>query len=75
MKTSRRALPLLPLRGIQVFPYMVVHLDVGRPKSVAAMEEAMVQNKQLLLLHKKTRVDEPESSDIYQIGTVGDYSC
>lgn len=73
MKTSRRALPLLPLRGIQVFPYMVVHLDVGRPKSVAAMEEAMVQNKQLLLVTQKDpRVDEPESSDIYQIGTVGE---
>lgn len=73
MKASKRALPLLPLRGIQVFPYMAVHLDVGRPKSIAAMEEAMVQDKQLLLVTQKDpRVDEPESGQIYQVGTVAE---
>ncbi|NMA55124.1 MAG: endopeptidase La [Firmicutes bacterium] len=73
MKTSKRALPLLPLRGIQVFPYMVIHLDVGRPKSIAAMEEAMAQNKQLLLVAQRDpRVDEPQSGEIYQMGTVAE---
>ncbi|HHY93024.1 MAG TPA: hypothetical protein GX511_06755, partial [Firmicutes bacterium] len=57
---TRRQLPLLPLRGILVFPYMVVHLDVGRDKSIAAMEEAMVQGKQILLAAQKDpRVDDP----------------
>lgn len=73
MKATKRALPLLPLRGIQVFPYMVIHLDVGRPKSIAAMEEAMVQDKQLLLVTQKDpRIDEPESGEIYQVGTVAE---
>ncbi|NLG86128.1 MAG: endopeptidase La, partial [Firmicutes bacterium] len=73
MKTTKRVLPLLPLRGIQVFPYMVVHLDVGRSKSIAAMEEAMVQDKQILLATQKNpRVDEPETDDIYPVGTVAE---
>ncbi|MGI6129165.1 MAG: endopeptidase La [bacterium] len=73
MRVIKRALPLLPLRGIQVFPYMVVHLDVGRPKSIAAMEEAMVQDKQILLVTQKDpRIDEPESNEIYRVGTVAE---
>lgn len=73
MKASKRALPLLPLRGIQVFPSMVIHLDVGRPKSIAAMEKAMIQDKQLLLVTQKDpRVDEPKAGEIYQVGTVAE---
>lgn len=52
---------------------MVIHLDVGRPKSIAAMEEAMAQNKQLLLVAQRDpRVDEPQSGEIYQMGTVAE---
>lgn len=39
---ENRLLPVLPLRGVLVYPYMVIHLDVGRPKSVQAIEEAMI---------------------------------
>lgn len=72
-KATRRQMPLLPLRGILVFPYMVVHLDVGREKSIAAMEEAMVQDKQILLATQKDpRVDEPGPDDIYSVGTIAE---
>jgi ATP-dependent Lon protease len=72
-KTTRRQIPLLPLRGILVFPYMVVHLDVGRDKSIAAIEEAMAQGNQILLATQKDpRIDEPEPEEIYRIGTVAE---
>lgn len=48
-----KTLPLLPLRGILVFPYMVIHLDVGREKSVKAIEETMVQDRIIFLLPKR----------------------
>ncbi|NLA58019.1 MAG: hypothetical protein GX855_03820, partial [Firmicutes bacterium] len=41
--------PLLPLRGLLVFPFMITPLDVGRPKSIQALEEAMTQERQLVL--------------------------
>jgi ATP-dependent Lon protease len=73
VKAVRRQLPLLPLRGILVFPYMVVHLDVGREKSIAAMEEAMVQDKQILLATQKDpRIDDPNPEDIYPVGTIAE---
>ena len=42
-------MPLLPLRGVMVFPYMIIHLDVGREKSIAALEKAMVQDRLIML--------------------------
>ena len=42
-----RIIPLLPLRGVLVFPYMVQHLDVGREKSIKALEEAMIQEREI----------------------------
>ena len=68
-----RELPLLPLRGILVFPYMVIHLDVGREKSVKAIEEAMLQNREILLVtQKEAQTDEPLEEDIYQVGTIAE---
>ncbi|MGE0870296.1 MAG: LON peptidase substrate-binding domain-containing protein, partial [Kofleriaceae bacterium] len=65
-------LPLLPLRDIIVFPYMVVPLYVGRDKSLSALEEAMAGDKQLLLAaQRKPKTDEPSEEDIFEIGTVG----
>ena len=46
-------LPLLPLRGVIVFPYMMMHLDVGREKSVKALEQALLGNHQILLLAQR----------------------
>lgn len=71
MVKETKGLPLLPLRGILVFPNMVLHLDVGRERSVNALEQAMVEdNKVLLVAQKEARVDEPNPEDIYTMGTI-----
>ena len=73
MKSEIKVLPLLPLRGILVFPYMVVHLDVGREKSVLAIEEAMIQDRTIFLAtQKEAQTDDPAEYDIFQIGTVAE---
>ncbi|PAV27707.1 endopeptidase La [Virgibacillus profundi] len=64
-------LPLLPLRGLLVFPSMVLHLDVGRDKSVQALEKAMMGDQTIFLAaQKKVSLNDPEPKDIYQIGTL-----
>ncbi|QDQ26016.1 endopeptidase La [Chitinimonas arctica] len=64
-------MPLLPLRDVVVFPYMVIPLFVGRPKSIRALEAAMEAGKQILLLAQKNAAkDEPVAADMYDIGTV-----
>ena len=73
MKSEVKILPLLPLRGILVFPYMVIHLDVGREKSVQAIEEAMLQDRIIFLAtQREAQTDDPGEDDIYQIGTVAE---
>lgn len=68
-----RELPLLPLRGISVFPYMVIHLDVGRKRSMAAIEEAMMGDRIILLdSQKETEIDSPHAEDLYEMGTVAE---
>ncbi|MDW7683343.1 MAG: endopeptidase La [Bacillota bacterium] len=71
MAKNTKIYPLLPLRGILVFPNMVLHLDVGRERSVNALEQAMVEdNKVLLVAQKEARVDEPGPDEIYTMGTI-----
>lgn len=73
MRSKTKTLPLLPLRGILVYPYMVIHLDVGRTKSVQAIEEAMIQDRIIFLAtQKEAQTDEPGQDDIFQIGTVAE---
>ncbi|MBM7096552.1 MULTISPECIES: endopeptidase La [Alteribacter] len=68
---ERKTLPLLPLRGLLVYPTMVLHLDVGRNKSVQALERAMVEEEKIFLAtQKEISVDEPGLDDIYQVGTL-----
>ncbi|MHB8171767.1 MAG: endopeptidase La [Thermincolia bacterium] len=68
-----RELPLLPLRGILVFPYMVIHLDVGREKSVNAIEEAMIKERVIFLAtQKEAQTDDPAEEDIFEIGTLAE---
>ena len=63
--------PVLPLRDIVVFPYMIVPLFVGREKSIAALEEVMRSDKQILLVAQKNASDdEPSTDGIYQMGTL-----
>lgn len=66
-----RRFPLLPLRGLLVFPSMVLHLDVGREKSVRALEKAMVEDNLILLCSQsEVNIEEPGQEDIFRIGTV-----
>ncbi len=64
-------LPLIPLRGLTIFPNIVAHFDVGRKKSVAAVEEAMLNNEEIFLVTQKDpEIEDPEREDIYDIGTL-----
>jgi ATP-dependent Lon protease len=64
-------LPLLPLRDVVVYPHLVIPLFVGRAKSVRALELASEHNKQILLVAQKSpNKDEPDASDLYDVGTV-----
>ena len=68
---SQDFLPLLPLRDVVVFPSMVIPLFVGRAKSIAALEEAMEQDKRVMLVAQKDAShDNPEVGDLNQVGTV-----
>jgi ATP-dependent Lon protease len=71
MENNRVILPLIPLRGITIFPYMVLHFDVGREKSIAALEEAMISKQKIFLVTQKdARVEEPSIEDIFTMGAV-----
>jgi ATP-dependent Lon protease len=64
-------LPLLPLRDVVVYPHMVLPLFVGREKSIEALEDAMANDKQVLLVAQRHAADDnPGADDIYQVGTV-----
>ena len=64
-------LPLIPLRGLMVFPHMVLHFDVGRARSVAALEQAMVEDQQVFLVAQRDGdIEEPSTEDFCQVGTV-----
>lgn len=68
---NRSVLPLLPLRGMIVFPGMVTPLEVGRERSIAALEEAMLhESKILLAAQRDARIAEPQVNDIYHHGVV-----
>ncbi|MEK3882665.1 endopeptidase La [Paenibacillus sp. PL2-23] len=70
-KLKGRRLPLLPLRGLLVYPSMVLHLDVGRDKSVRALERAMVDDHMILLCSQsEVNIEDPTEEDIYKVGTI-----
>ena len=64
-------LPLIPLRGLSIFPYMVLHFDVGRKKSIKALEAAMAKDQRIFLTTQfDIDNDSPESTDFFKVGTV-----
>lgn len=66
-----RELPLLALRGLTVFPNMVLYFDVGRDKSISAIEKAMESEQEILLVSQKdAKIDDPDIEDIYTVGTI-----
>lgn len=65
-------LPVLPLRDVVVYPYMIIPLFVGRAKSIKALDECLKTNKQVLLVAQKDPgIDDPVTEDLYEIGTIG----
>ncbi|MGN0145446.1 MAG: endopeptidase La [Clostridium sp.] len=64
-------IPLIPLRGLTVFPKVVVHFDVGRKKSTAAIEQAMLDNQEIFLVGQKDLlVEEPTREEVYSVGVI-----
>lgn len=64
-------IPLIPLRGMSVFPHMVIHFDVGREKSINALEKAMMDDSLIFLCTQKdAKIEEPSPEDFYNIGTI-----
>ncbi|MCI9303453.1 endopeptidase La [Clostridium sp.] len=72
MNTNSILLPLIPLRGITIFPNMIIHFDIGREKSIASLEEAMLQEGNIFLVTQKDpKVEAPaQKEDMYSIGTI-----
>ncbi|MGM9949743.1 MAG: endopeptidase La [Lysinibacillus sp.] len=71
VKKIEKNIPLLPLRGLLVFPSMVLHIDVGRERSVAALEQAMLGDSRIFLATQQDmRVESPDKSDLYDVGTI-----
>lgn len=69
--TEHNELTMLPLRDVVVYPHMVIPLFVGREKSILALEEAMAQDKQILLVAQKSAAsDDPGEDDLYRVGTL-----
>ncbi|GKW46787.1 endopeptidase La [Planococcus sp. NCCP-2050] len=70
-KKITKRVPLLPLRGLLVFPTMVLHIDVGRERSIAALEQAMLEDNIIFLAtQKEMSTEQPEKDDLHKIGTL-----
>ncbi|MBN6070329.1 endopeptidase La [Aggregatibacter actinomycetemcomitans] len=70
-KSELQTIPVLPLRDVVVFPYMVMPLFVGRPRSISSLDYAMNNGKQLLLVsQKQAELEEPSIEDLYDVGTI-----
>ena len=71
-RVTKELLPLLPLRGLLVFPYTVVTIDVGRDRSIAALQKAAQGEDQRLFVvaQRDSMVDHPDAKDLYMTGTI-----
>src|ERR1051326_1895741 len=70
-KSDSRALPMMPLRDVVIFPYMMSAFVVGRESSIRALEDALAADKKIFLATQHdASVDEPKPNEIYQVGTV-----
>ena len=70
---NTKTMIMLPLRGVLVFPYMIIHLDVGREKSINALEQVMMQDRLIMLATQRdAQNDKPVPGDIYEAGTVAE---
>ena len=72
-KLQTMNLPVLPLRGLMIFPNMVLHFDVGRPKSVMALERGMSDRQKVFLVSQKDEnTEDPGWKDLCKVGTVAE---
>jgi ATP-dependent Lon protease len=70
-KIERRILPLIPIRGIGIFPNTVIHFDIGREKSINALEEAMLEDSDIFLtVQKVADLESPKEDDFYEVGVI-----
>ncbi|WP_434798135.1 endopeptidase La [Terrisporobacter vanillatitrophus] len=64
-------LPLIPLRGLAIFPYMILNFDIGREMSLKALDQAMLEDELVFLTSQiEAEVDEPTTEDFYHVGTI-----
>ena len=72
MDNEIKSLPMVPLRGLTIMPGMVVHFDVSRERSIAAVQQAMVEEQKIFLAAQRSiDKEDPGADDVYEIGTVG----
>ena len=70
-KESKVYYPVLPLRGLLVYPTMILHIDVGRERSIAALNEAMIREEKLFLsVQRDMTIEKPDMSDLYDVGII-----
>ena len=70
-KFETKKLPMMPIRDVVIFPYMMTPLVVGRESSVHALEEALAADKKIFLATQHdASIDEPKANEIYQVGTI-----
>src|SRR5712672_1651391 len=70
-KSDTRRLPMMPIRDVVIFPFMMTPFVVGRESSVRALEEAMAGDKKIFLATQHdASIDEPKANEIYQVGTI-----
>ena len=70
-KSDTRRLPMMPIRDVVIFPYMMTPFVVGRESSVRALEEALAADKKIFLATQHdASIDEPKANEIYQVGTI-----
>ncbi len=68
---ENKKIPLIPIRGIGIFPNMVIHFDIGREKSVNALEEAMLEDSDIFLtVQKEADIDSPKEDDFFEVGVI-----
>ncbi len=68
---QKQILPVIPLRGVVIFPYMLMHFDIARKKSIAALGEAMAHNQLVFFVTQKSaETEEPKQKDLYTTGTI-----
>lgn len=71
MDRSNKTMPVIALRGLTVLPKMMIHFDISRPQSIAAVERAMVGDQQIFLVTQRNNEEmSPDQSGLFHIGTI-----